>query len=112
MANRSLFPCAFPRDAWTRLPDRDAGQIFLGRVPGQQTAVALHSWHGVYRAAVRYDEHAQCYCSCCYRVRFGFDGRMLPDEGISPVNSANMTRLETKVAAGRVLVRHVMQPGD
>src|SRR5882672_3559368 len=60
------------RDAWTRLPDRVVGWVFVRRVSGVDQVLVLEPHHGPLRVGVNYDEQAKVFQSC-WRVRFDLE---------------------------------------
>lgn len=87
------------RDAWTRHPDRVLGRVFLRRVPGTDTVVALHSITR-YGSSVEYDvEAGQFHDRRCWGFRFDMDGKC-----VDPHPHYDLLKLGVQIRDGRVYI--------
>ena len=89
------------RDAWTWMPERKLGYVFLRRVPETDEVVALSqlTWYG---AIVRYDAAIRMFDDPCrLDWHFDLDGKCLADPGWS-----DLLKLEVQIRDGSVYIAH------
>jgi hypothetical protein len=60
------------RDAWTPLPDRLLGHLFVRRLPNDRVQ-ALRAEYGVFLISVAFDEAGRVFRSRCRRATFDLD---------------------------------------
>lgn len=76
------FPVFVPcRNAWTRLPDSFAGDVFLRRVPETGEIVALDAQDWPMGMNVDYDENRRCFRCRCWGLDFDLNGAPMQDWG-------------------------------
>jgi hypothetical protein len=89
------------RDAWTRLPDRVIGSVYLTRSARADSVTALRATHhSKLFIPVEYDARDGVFESVCWNVRFSTSGVCLDNkDGMEDLES-----LRTRVVDGIVLV--------
>jgi hypothetical protein len=96
------------RDAWTRLPDRKLGFVFLRRLPGGGVMALRAEHHQGFRIPVVYDPSQRSFRSTCWLVRFTLDGREIADDGA--LIGDTMQAVPVRVSDQAVFVRY--EPPD
>lgn len=95
------FPVSVPcRNAWTRLPDAVAGQVYLRRIPETGVIVALDARHMPFGIDVDYNDDRECYRCRCWALDFDLNGAPMQDAG----SNYRMPPVAVKVVDGMIFV--------
>ena len=99
------------RDAWSRLPDRVLGYVYLRRLPDGRVSALRADHHEVYHIPVAFDADAQNYRSMCWLLRFDLDGREIVD-GARMVVGDRMEAVPVQISGEAVFVRYTAADAD
>lgn len=93
-------------DAWSRLPERRIGAVFVRKLPGVDRFRILEPRHSRLSIAVVYDPEISRFKSCCRVLQFNLDGEVITTDRVTPGLFENMRSVPHQVLDGELLVQH------
>jgi nitrite reductase/ring-hydroxylating ferredoxin subunit len=98
-------------DAWTTGASKPIGAVFVRRDPENGSVSALYAVHCHASIPVRaeYDAAANCYRSCCWKVRFDLEGHEIPEDDGPPMGD-RIPPVPVRVDNGQVFVQMKSTP--